>query len=65
VVSWSDEGHVEAHGILTYSQSQEPDSPHQADQTRLYSRGEWISLPFTEAQIAADPNLRIVELVGH
>jgi acyl-homoserine-lactone acylase len=65
VVTWSDEGHVDAQGILTYSQSQEPDSPHHADQTRLYARGEWISLPFTEAQIAADPNLRIVELVGH
>jgi acyl-homoserine-lactone acylase len=64
VVGWDDDGRVEAHGILTYSQSQEPDSPHHADQTRLYSEGRWIELPFTETQIESDPNLRIVELEG-
>jgi acyl-homoserine-lactone acylase len=62
VVTWDDDGRLDAHGILTYSQSQEPDSPHYADQTRLYSRGEWINLPFTESEIAVDPNLEVVEL---
>jgi acyl-homoserine-lactone acylase len=62
VVSWDDEGDLEAHGMLTYSQSPEPDSPHHADLTRLYSRGEWLTLPFTEAQILADPNLSTLRL---
>jgi acyl-homoserine-lactone acylase len=62
VVSWDDEGDLEARGMLTYSQSPEPDSPHHADLTRLYARGEWIHLPFTEAQILADPNLTTLRL---
>ena len=52
-----------AHGpsgrqILTYSQSTDPTSPWYADQTRLYSRKGWDTVKYTEAQIAADPNLR-------
>jgi acyl-homoserine-lactone acylase len=62
VVSWDDEGDLEAHGMLTYSQSPEPDSPHHADLTGLYSRGEWLTLPFTKAQILADPNLSTLRL---
>ncbi|MEM7360315.1 MAG: penicillin acylase family protein [Pseudomonadota bacterium] len=62
VVSWDDDGKVVPRGILTYSQSQESDSPHYADQTELYSRGEWIDLPFHEADIASDPNLRSLRL---
>ena len=44
--------------ILTYSQSTDPNSPWYADQTRLYSRKGWDTVKYTEAQIAADPNLR-------
>ncbi|MFU8814346.1 MAG: penicillin acylase family protein [Pseudomonadales bacterium] len=62
VVSWDDEGRLDARGMLTYSQSPEPDSPHFADLTRLYSAGQWISLPFEEAEIAADPNLATLRL---
>ncbi|MDX1482351.1 MAG: penicillin acylase family protein, partial [Woeseiaceae bacterium] len=62
VVSWTDDGALDARGILAYSQSPEPESPHYADQTRLYSRGEWIDLPFTAADISSDPNLRIVTI---
>ena len=54
VVTWDDAGNPDARAILTYSQSQEPESPHYADQTRLYSKGQWIQLPFTEAQIQSD-----------
>ena len=54
VVTWDDAGNPDARAILTYSQSQEAESPHYADQTRLYAKGEWIRLPFTEAQIQAD-----------
>jgi len=54
VVTWDDAGNPDARAILTYSQSQEPESPYYADQTRLYSKGQWINLPFTEAQIQSD-----------
>lgn len=62
VVSWDEAGRLDPRGILTYSQSPEPDSPHYADMTRLYSQGEWIRLPFTEDEIAADPNLKTLVL---
>ena len=62
VISWDDDGNLDARGMLTYSQSAEPDSPHHADLTRLYSASQWISLPFEEAAIAADPNLETLRL---
>ncbi len=37
--------------ILTYSESENPRSPHHADQTRLYSKRKWIPLTFTAKQI--------------
>jgi acyl-homoserine-lactone acylase len=45
-----------AQGWLTYSLSTNPASPHFADQTRKFSRKEWISFPYSDAQIQADPN---------
>ncbi len=60
--TWDDEGKVVPRGLLTYSQSQEPDSPHYADQTELYSRGEWIDFPFYDEEIETDPNLRTLQL---
>ncbi|MEM7100278.1 MAG: penicillin acylase family protein [Pseudomonadota bacterium] len=62
VVSWDDEGKVVPTGILTYSQSPEPSSPHYADQTELYAQGEWLDLPFYPDQITADPNLVTLRL---
>ena len=64
VVTWTDKGEVDAHGILSYSQSEEADSPYAVDQTLLYSQKQWMKLPFTEQQIAADPELRTLELKG-
>ncbi len=58
IVGWSAEGAVEARGIVTYSQSDDPDSPHSGDFTRMYSKGQLVRLPFTDAEIAADPVLR-------
>ncbi|MEU4690566.1 acylase [Actinoplanes sp. NPDC023714] len=49
--------------ILTYSQSTNPNSPWYADQTKLYSRKGWDTIKYTEAQIAADPNLRTYRVV--
>ncbi|MEO2173210.1 MAG: penicillin acylase family protein [bacterium] len=57
VISWDEDGTLDARGILTYSQSEEPDSPHYSDQTELYSQSQWLKFPFTESEIASDPNL--------
>ena len=62
VVTWDDSGAPDARAILTYSQSEEPESPHYADQTRLYSEGKWLRLPFTETQIEQARTLRQVTL---
>lgn len=43
--------------VLTYSLSANPDSPHHTDQTALFSRGQWVTERFTQAEIAADPKL--------
>jgi acyl-homoserine-lactone acylase len=62
VIGWDEEGNLDARGLLTYSQSPEPDSPHYDDQTWLYSRGEFLDFPFTEQEIQADPELEVVTL---
>jgi acyl-homoserine-lactone acylase len=43
--------------ILTYSQSENPHSPHSGDQTRLFSARKWVPITFTRRQIARDPKL--------
>ena len=63
VISWDKDGNLDPRGMLTYSQSQEPESAHYADLTRLYSDGQWIRFPFSEADIQADPELVVLELV--
>ena len=62
VIGWDEDGNLDARGLLTYSQSPEPDSPHYDDQTWLYSRGEFLDFPFTEQEIQADPELKVVTL---
>ena len=42
-----------ARGVLAYSQSTNPDSPHYSDMTRAYSDKRWIELPFKQADVAA------------
>ena len=49
-VEFTDRGPV-SQGVLTYSQSTNPDSPNAADQTRLYSRKGWDDLRFSEAAV--------------
>ena len=63
VISWDKEGTLDARGILTYSQSQEPDSQHNVDMTILHSEGGWLNLPFTDTEINGDPELHILHLV--
>jgi acyl-homoserine-lactone acylase len=49
-VEFTDRG-VRSEGVLTYSQSTNPTSPHFADQTRLYSRYGWDDLRFSEQAV--------------
>ena len=37
--------------ILTYSQSTSPESPWFADQTRMFSRKEWVDVPFCPGEL--------------
>ncbi len=60
-VTWDEEG-VVAEGILSYSQSSDPDNPHFQDQTELYSQKKWVKLPFKDKDIQADPNLEIINI---
>lgn len=62
-VTWDENG-VVADALLSYSQSSDPASPNYADQTELYSNKQWVRLPFTDAQIEADPNFSSFVLVG-
>ncbi|MFD9797038.1 penicillin acylase family protein [Streptomyces sp. NPDC059070] len=48
--------------LLTYGESVNPRSPHYTDQTRLFAAGKWVTERFTEAEIAADPQLRVTTL---
>ncbi|MBP9033063.1 MAG: penicillin acylase family protein [Pseudomonadales bacterium] len=40
-------------GILSYSQTPNPDSPHYADQTRMFAEKRWLELPFRVEDVAA------------
>ncbi len=60
-VTWDDAGPV-AEGILTYSQSSDPAHVNFSDQTRKYAAGEWVKLPYTEAQIKADASLKEIKI---
>jgi acyl-homoserine-lactone acylase len=40
--------------ILTYSLSENPNSPYYADQTEMFSEKEWNDVPYYESEIAAD-----------
>jgi acyl-homoserine-lactone acylase len=40
--------------VLTYSQSQNPASPHYADMTQLYSDKGWNDMPFCPEDVEAE-----------
>ena len=40
-------------GLLSYSLSANPNSPHYADQTQRYSDKQWLDLPFTLEEVRA------------
>ena len=49
----------DSRSILTYSQSTNPASRFFADQTRMFSRKQWVDMRFCEDEILADPDLTI------
>lgn len=57
VVSFTEQGPV-AQGLLAFSLSSEAGSAHGADQTRAFAAKQLAPIPFTEAQIKADPQYR-------
>ncbi|MBB3104561.1 acylase [Azomonas macrocytogenes] len=61
LVSFDNQGPV-AKGLLTFSQSSDPDSPHFKDQTELFSKQDWQPLPFTKNQIQADKEVEKLQL---
>ena len=52
----------EAHTFLTFSLSDDPASPHNADYTRQYSGKQWLRMPFTEAEITANADYKTVNI---
>ncbi|MFI1809093.1 penicillin acylase family protein [Streptomyces sp. NPDC020422] len=59
LVRFTADGPPQASSVLAYSQSANPNSPHYADQTKLFSAGRWVTERFTEEQIAASPVLEV------
>ncbi len=57
LVSFTDQG-PQARGLLAFSQSSEAGSAHASDQTKAFSAKQLAPMPFTEAQIKADPEYR-------
>jgi len=63
IVTFDEQG-PHAQGVLAFSESANPASAHAKDQTQAFSQKKLSPLPFTEAQIKADPQyqqLRIKE----
>lgn len=61
LVGFDGQGPV-ARGLLSFSQSSDPASAHSADQTTLFSAGQWQPLPFTPAQVQADGEHHVMQL---
>jgi len=59
-VSFLPGGRVDARTILTYGQSENPRSPYSSDQTRMFSRKQWVHFAWTDAQIRRDLVRRFV-----
>jgi|SRR5579884_2196956 len=64
VVTWGRQSCPIARNILTYSLSDNPDSPHHFDQTRLFSRKQWVRDRFCMADILSSPALQTTVLNG-
>jgi acyl-homoserine-lactone acylase len=58
VVTFDDKG-PQAQGLLAFSLSSDPASKYSRDQTEAFSKKQWRVMPFTEAQIKADPQYQV------
>src|SRR3954454_3539308 len=47
--------------ILTYSESENPNSPYYADQTRMFSNKEWVDPPFCPSEVSGLPSQVITD----
>ncbi|HUS22919.1 MAG TPA: penicillin acylase family protein, partial [Aeromicrobium sp.] len=52
-ISFLPDGKVDAKTILTYGQSDNPTRDSQQDQTLLFANKQWVSFPWTDADITA------------
>jgi acyl-homoserine-lactone acylase len=57
-------GCPENRSILTYSESENPDSPYYADQTRMFSNKEWVDPPFCPSELTDNPSLTTQVIQG-
>ncbi|MNG79128.1 Acyl-homoserine lactone acylase PvdQ precursor [compost metagenome] len=57
LVSFTEQG-PQARGLLAFSQSSEAGTLHSNDQTKAFAAKQLAPIPFTEAQIKADPEYR-------
>jgi acyl-homoserine-lactone acylase len=57
-------GCPENRSILTYSESENPDSPYNADQARMFSNKQWVDPPFCPAEVNNDPSLTTQVIQG-
>jgi acyl-homoserine-lactone acylase len=64
VTTWNNTGCPVSNSILTYSESSNPDSPHFADQTELFSHKQWLPDLFCEAQIMSAPHLQVTTVTS-
>lgn len=62
VVSFGRKHCPDAVTLLASSQSADPTSPYYADQTTMFSAGQWVPARFCEKDIMASPSLRTVHL---
>jgi acyl-homoserine-lactone acylase len=63
--AFDERGRPRGEAVLSYSQSENPRSPHYADQTRLFSRKQWLPMRFTERQIRSDPAYERTVVTGY
>jgi acyl-homoserine-lactone acylase len=62
-VQFTDSGPV-GRSITSYGQTNDRSSPHSTDQPRLFAEGRSKKMLFRESEIAADPNLVVLQLCG-
>jgi acyl-homoserine-lactone acylase len=53
MIAIPDGENTQARGIAALSQSTDPTSPHYSDMTQLFSQGQMVDLPFTQAAVEA------------